>query len=319
MHMHMHVDDHYNLHHHPPTYTVSLFCLCVIDTVATCTLISATGFTSKSLNCTIWVEYPELHEHCGPLLSVFLEKVQKWGAWSAGGSQDISLLDGRASPPLTPPSPPSHPLTSIAMPCNGASNQPQWEFTCMCHVVLNGFSLALKLHQSESISGWVANVGSREVILWLEQQGRGREAFLRSSHKPPTTTIGKLLITCWDDILIVKKFSLTPTDTLKCIFETENNWFRLQYQILKYVWQGKGNIVWSLQSELLPLLSLWLFIVESNLHRRPVNLFWNCTHTQIAVFENFGCFKLHNLHTHWSQGSFHPSLHTFIICKCTVI
>ena len=182
-----------------------------------------------------------------------------------------------------------------------------------------GSQLALKLHQSESISGRVANVGSREVILWLEQQGRGREAFLRSSHKPPTTTIGKLLITCWDDILIVKKFSLTPTDTLKCIFETENNWFRLQYQILKYVWQGKGNIVWSLQSELLPLLSLWLFIVESNLHRRPVNLFWNCTHTQIAVFENFGCFKLHNLHTHWSQGSFHPSLHAFIICGCTVV
>ena len=192
---------------------------------------------------------------------------------------------------------------------------------CVMWLVLNGFSTGSKVapkweHLRPGCKRW--QQGGDPVT---RAAGSGQGGF--PEKQPQTTnnnnwkTIDHILR--WHSHMHVKKFSLTPTDTLKCIFETENNWFRLQYQILKYVWQGKGNIVWSLQSELLPLLSLWLFIVESNLHRRPVNLFWNCTHTQIAVFENFGCFKLHNLHTHWSQGSFHPSLHAFIICGCTVV
>ena len=87
-------------------------------------------------------------------------------------------------------------------------------------------------------------------------------------------------------------------------------------------WQRQGDIQWGLFNQNVCLCNLWSYIVESSLHRGVRLICFEIARTQIAVFENranFGCFKLQNLHTHWSQGGFHPYLHVFLIWKCVVI
>ena len=42
-------------------------------------------------------------------------------------------------------------------------------------------------------------------------------------------------------------------------------------------------------------------------------------HTHKSLCLKTGRFKVHNLHTHWSQGSSHPCLHAFLIWKCSLI
>ena len=101
-------------------------------------------------------------------ISWFLGMVSPLQNWvCSGGSQGlISLLDGRASPPLHPPSPLLHPLTSMAIPCNGASNhcwlQPDWmspsniisvKWFSNCKVVYKGrFSEQLTSHWPEKLA-----------------------------------------------------------------------------------------------------------------------------------------------------------------------
>ena len=64
----------------------------------------------------------------------------KW--WALQNWWITRHITGRASPPLSPPSPPWHPLTSMAMPCNGASNQLHQKFTSPCvEWFLNGSKL----------------------------------------------------------------------------------------------------------------------------------------------------------------------------------